>query len=163
VNWVSALQSGAAIKHSEMLAIQCVAHAVDSRTSFVRFDSLVRLPAVFPLADFFHQLLVSSWTFGFAFRRARFGPFPRSLRSFTPPLLIESCVLLAAPYCLGLHRLCDCRVGGGAPKRWPPSAAQTARTVFPYAAFTKTGHYEMREKELTLPSSQAHTHRTAWP
>jgi hypothetical protein len=23
-------------------------------------------------------------------------------------------------------------------KRWPPSAAQTARTVFPYAAFTKT-------------------------
>src|SRR3989442_14799972 len=62
-------------------------HAVDSRTSFVRFDSLVCLPAVFPLADFFHQLLVASWTFGFAFRRARFGPFLRSLRSFTPPLL----------------------------------------------------------------------------
>jgi hypothetical protein len=59
-----------------------------------------------------------------------------------------------------VHR---CRVGGGAPKRWPPSAAQTARTVFPYAAFTKTRHYEMREKELTPPSSQAHTHRTAWP
>ena len=34
-----------------------------------------------------------------------------------------------------IHR---CRVGGGAPLRWPPSAAQTARTVFPYAAFTKT-------------------------
>src|ERR1035437_6058064 len=31
-----------------------------------------------------------------------------------------------------------CRVGGGALTRWPPSAAQTARTVFPYAAFTKT-------------------------
>src|SRR5712691_4809359 len=62
-------------------------HAVDSRTSFVRFDSLVSLPAVFPLADFFHQLLVTSWTFGFAFRRERFGPFLRSLRSFTPPLL----------------------------------------------------------------------------
>jgi len=29
-------------------------HAVDSRTSFVRFHSLVCLPAVFPLADFFH-------------------------------------------------------------------------------------------------------------
>ncbi len=28
-----------------------------------------------------------SWTFGFAFRRERFGPSPRSLRSFTPPLL----------------------------------------------------------------------------
>ncbi len=59
-------------------------HAIDSRTSFVRLHSLVGLPAVFPLADFFHQLLVTSWTFGFAFRRARFGPFPRSLRSFTP-------------------------------------------------------------------------------
>jgi hypothetical protein len=32
----------------------------------------------------------------------------------------------------------DRRVGGGALARWPPSAAQTARTVFPYAAFTKT-------------------------
>src|SRR6202007_1037447 len=62
-------------------------HAIDSRTSFVRFDSLVSLPAVSPLADFFHQLLVTSWTFGFAFRRERFGPFLRSLRSFTPPLL----------------------------------------------------------------------------
>src|SRR5246500_5877884 len=88
-------------------------HAVDSRTSFVRFDSLVCLPAVLPLADFFHQLLVTSWTFGCAFRRARFGPFLRSLWSFTPPLLskgqhwffcrlslIESCVLPAAPCCL---------------------------------------------------------------
>jgi hypothetical protein len=64
-------------------------HAVDPRTSLVRLDSLVRLPAVFPLADLFHQLLVASWTFGFAFRRARFGPFLRSLRSFTPPLLCK--------------------------------------------------------------------------
>src|ERR1700719_1618291 len=64
-------------------------HAVDSRTSFIRFHSLVSLPAVFPLADFFHQLLVSSWTFGFAFRRKRFAPFLRSLRSFTPPLLCK--------------------------------------------------------------------------
>ena len=29
------------------------------------------------------------------------------------------------------------RVGGGALARWPPSAAQTARTVLAYAAFTK--------------------------
>src|SRR5438477_10956337 len=64
-------------------------HAVDPRTSLVRLDSLVRLPAVFPLAALFHQLLVASWTFGFAFRRARFGPFLRSLRSFTPPLLCK--------------------------------------------------------------------------
>src|SRR2546426_11409296 len=34
-----------------------------------------------------------------------------------------------------IHR---CRVGGGALSRWPPSAAQTARAVFPHAAFTKT-------------------------
>src|SRR5437660_10515049 len=34
-----------------------------------------------------------------------------------------------------IHR---CRVGGGALTRWPPSAAQTARTLFAYAAFTKT-------------------------
>jgi hypothetical protein len=32
----------------------------------------------------------------------------------------------------------DSRVGGGALARWPPSAAQTARAVFPHAAFTKT-------------------------
>src|SRR5215471_398751 len=63
------------------------AHPVEPRTPFVCFDSLVSLPAVFPLADFFHQLLVTSWTFGLALRRERFAPFPRSLRSFTPPLL----------------------------------------------------------------------------
>ena len=47
-----------------------------------------------------------------------------------------------------LHR---CRVGGGALTRWPPSAAQTARTVFPYAAFTKTASEPMRSKELVQP------------
>src|SRR5450755_2270436 len=30
-----------------------------------------------------------------------------------------------------------CRVGGGALARWPPSAAQTVRAVFPHTAFTK--------------------------
>ena len=39
-----------------------------------------------------------------------------------------------------------CRVGGGALARWPPSAAQTARTVFPYAAFTKTHASEAQAK-----------------
>src|SRR5205823_10122387 len=39
-----------------------------------------------PPADFFHHLLFSSRTFGFAFRRERFGPFSRSPWSFTPPL-----------------------------------------------------------------------------
>jgi hypothetical protein len=37
----------------------------------------------------------------------------------------------------GATLLRRCRVGGGAPQRWPPSAAQTGRTVFPYPAFTK--------------------------
>ena len=37
----------------------------------------------------------------------------------------------------GITRLLQCRVGGGAPQRWPPSAAQTGRTVFPYPAFAK--------------------------
>ena len=40
---------------------------------------------------------------------------------------------------LGNFRLC--RVGGGALTRWPPSAAQTARAVFPHAAFTKTQYF----------------------
>ena len=31
----------------------------------------------------------------------------------------------------GVGHLLMCRVGGGAPWGWPPSAAQTARTVFP--------------------------------
>ena len=39
----------------------------------------------------------------------------------------------------GITRFPRCRVGGGAPRgRWPPSAAQTVRAVFPHTAFTKT-------------------------
>ena len=38
-----------------------------------------------------------------------------------------------------LRNVNACRVGGGAPRgRWPPSAAQTVRAVFPHTAFTKT-------------------------
>src|SRR5215471_18455365 len=39
---------------------------------------------------------------------------------------------------LTLVRVCDSRVGGGARVRLPPSAAQTAQTDLPYAAFAKT-------------------------
>src|SRR6266436_6333773 len=42
--------------------------------------------------------------------------------------------------------LLRCRVGGGAPSRWPPSAAQSARADFPHAAFTKTRASGMQEK-----------------
>src|ERR1035438_854031 len=37
----------------------------------------------------------------------------------------------------GITRPHRCRVGGGALARWPPSAAQTVRAVFPHTAFTK--------------------------
>ncbi len=47
------------------------------------------------------------------------------------------------------RELRKCRVGGGAPRgRWPPSAAQTVRAVFPHTAFTKTlAHGRDRWKE----------------
>ena len=56
----------------------------------------------------------------------------------------------------------NCRVGGGALARWPPSAAQTARAVFPHAAFTKTHCSGMQSKESIQPGSPARTRRTAW-
>ena len=50
---------------------------------------------------------------------------------------------------LASHPNALCRVGGGAPRgRWPPSAAQTVRAVFPHTAFTKTlAHGRDRWKE----------------
>src|SRR5215468_10117426 len=47
-----------------------------------------------------------------------------------------------------VRRLPRCRVGGGALARWPPSAAQTVRAVFPHTAFTKTHASEMQSKGL---------------
>src|SRR6516162_3628539 len=45
--------------------------------------------------------------------------------------------------------------------RWPPSAAQTGRAVFPHPAFTKTQVAEGRWKGSSQPSSQARTRRRA--
>ena len=45
--------------------------------------------------------------------------------------------------------------------RWPPSAAQTGRAVFPHPAFTKTQLAEWRWKGSSQPSSQARTRRRA--
>jgi hypothetical protein len=72
--------------------------------------------------------------------------------SFRPSIPVPgSAYLLAPPFgpeCLtSLADASICRVGGGALARWPPSAAQTARTVFPYAAFTKSSHSVMPMKE----------------
>ena len=55
----------------------------------------------------------------------------------------------------------SCRVGGGALARWPPSAAQTVRAVFPHTAFTKTS-FERQWKGLTGSSSPARTRRVVW-
>src|SRR5947207_4709322 len=55
-----------------------------------------------------------------------------------------------------------CRVGGGALARWPPSAAQTVRAVFPHTAFTKAHASEVQSKGLAESSSPARTPRTTW-
>ncbi len=52
-----------------------------------------------------------------------------------------------------------CRVGGGALARWPPSAAQTARAVFPHAAFTKMVAMKVQAKGLTEQDLPARTRR----
>ena len=62
----------------------------------------------------------------------------------------------------GFRGYLRCRVGGGALARWPPSAAQTVRAVFPHTAFTKTLSSEMQSKESTESSSPARTRRTTW-
>ena len=43
--------------------------------------------AVFPLADFLHQLFANGLAFCFMLRHKRFGPFRKGRRSFTPTLL----------------------------------------------------------------------------
>jgi hypothetical protein len=52
----------------------------------------------------------------------------------------------------------NCRLGGGALSRWPPSASQTVHAGFPHTAFTKMQTSEMSEKELAQPGEQAHAH-----
>ncbi|HTY83810.1 MAG TPA: recombinase family protein [Silvibacterium sp.] len=65
-------------------------HAVDARAALVGLHSLQGLQTVLSLADLFHQLfVVLSRAFDRALRRERFGPFARSLWSFTPPLLAK--------------------------------------------------------------------------
>src|ERR1700684_2766647 len=65
-------------------------------------------------------------------------------------------------YSLFVRQVHRCRVGGGALARWPPSAAQTARAVFPHAAFTKAHAFGVQSKGSTESSSPARTRRTTW-
>src|SRR5438094_296858 len=66
--------------------------------------------------------------------RAKWRPVYRALRQergeLARPLRVRHIQYRCAKFSVGSE---EARV-----KRWPPSAAQTARTVFPYAAFTKT-------------------------
>ncbi len=69
------------------------------------------------------------------------------------------CILSARLPTAGRKMYSHCRVGGGALARWPPSAAQTARAVFPHAAFTKVHGCESQSKESIpqdLPAPTRH-------
>jgi len=84
------------------------------------------------------------------------GRLPDVLLGRSPSLhALRRCLLTL------VRALRRCRVGGGALARWPPSAAQTARAVFPHAAFTKMPTMKVQAKGLTQPDLPAHTRRTA--
>jgi len=56
-------------------------HPVHAGAPFVGLDSCQCLLAVFPLADFFHQLFANGRAFCPALRRERFGPFTEAIRA----------------------------------------------------------------------------------
>ena len=62
-------------------------HPIHARASFVSLDSCQCLLAVFPLADFLHQLFANGRAFGLALRHKRFGP---STEAFGASLLLSS-------------------------------------------------------------------------
>jgi len=91
-------------------------HAVDSRTAFVRFDLLVSLPAVIPLADFLHNCSCPDGRSVSHFAVSDSVPSREGFRASLLPssakantswffcrlALIESCVPTDPPYGLGL-------------------------------------------------------------
>src|SRR5208337_2304756 len=100
---------------------------------------LIQLPSQF--RDFRRQL-----DSRFRLRWDRRVTFPRWLSaSFRSGTLVQAVLLTSDENAnlagdlrsTGVTPLPRCRVGGGAPKRWPPSAAQTGRAVFPHPAFTQ--------------------------
>jgi hypothetical protein len=64
-------------------------HSIHASASLVGLDSLQCLLAVFPPADFLHQLFGDGRAFDPALSRRRFDPFLKALRGFTPVLLQE--------------------------------------------------------------------------
>jgi hypothetical protein len=74
-------------------------------------------------------------TFGFCFSRPPVGSL--ALRPGDLLTILKMALSIGFRSFSFLPSCYPSRVGGGALARWPPSAAQTARTVLPYAAFTK--------------------------
>ena len=64
-------------------------HPIHASTPLIGLDSFQCLLAVFPLADFLHQLFGDGRAFNPALSRRRFGPFRKASRGFTPILLQE--------------------------------------------------------------------------
>ena len=96
-----------------------------------------------------HGLLTAPLVRAFS-HRSRLG------LSIAPPFGIRSASLACRR-----HGLSGRRRRARSPSRWPPSAAQTARAVFPHAAFTKTPSQALRSKVSTLRGSPAPTHHKA--
>ena len=68
----------------------------------------------------------------------------------------------AAQLCSAASQLSGRRRRARLLSRWPPSAAQTGRAVFPHPAFTKTQLAERQWKGSSRLGSQARTHRRAY-
>src|SRR6516164_5382626 len=82
------------------------------------------------------------------------SPRPCSLAPPTPPPVVWRCS--SASLLSGRRRRARLL------SRWPPSAAQTERAVFPHPAFTKTKLAERQWKGSSRLGSQARTHRRAY-
>src|SRR6516225_7321146 len=65
------------------------------------------------------------------------SPSRSGLRPSFPAWSIHFSAFRLSECLTNLADVMTCRVGGGALVRWPPSAAQTVRAVFPHTAFTK--------------------------
>src|SRR5580692_5910152 len=77
------------------------------------------------------------------------SPSRSGLRLSFPARPIHCSAFRLSECLTSLADVMTCRVGGGALARWPPSAAQTVRAVFPHTAFTKTHASETQSKGST--------------
>src|SRR5262249_10918958 len=114
-------------------------HPIDARGAIVLFRQLVgsvvsRLQTWPYKPQNRHE--GSAFALTYSLRRRSCSVMGALVISPLPPL-VEDVRCSKASLLHGRSPLPRCRVGGGAPPRWPPSAAQTARTGFPYTAFTK--------------------------